>query len=264
MLARMAGTPGEAAALFERYRFREGVQEIMNLARAANKYFNDAEPWKTAKSDPARCATSVNVCLQLARSLAVLMSPVTPAASEKIWGLLGLEGAAARQPWDSAGEPVLPAGQKLGTPAIVFTKIEDAVIEQELNALQGPSAAPPAPSPTAAPPVPAKPTVSIEDFQKLDLRVARVVAAEAVPKSEKLLKLQVEVGGERRQIVAGIAKHVRPEDLVGKNVVVVFNLQPAKLMGQESQGMVLAASDTEGRLVLVTPAGEIGHGSVVR
>jgi methionyl-tRNA synthetase len=156
--------------------------------------------------------------------------------------------------------PVFPGFPAIGTPAILFTKIEDDVIEHELDRLGKPAEEVPPPTPT----VPAKPTITIDDFKKVDLRIATVVAAERVPKSDKLLKITVQIGAEQRQIVAGIAQHYTPEDLAGKSVVVVFNLQPAKLMGQESQGMLLAASDTQGRLVILSPAAEIDSGSVVK
>jgi methionyl-tRNA synthetase len=259
MLETLKGVPGAAGALFEQYRFKDAVAQVMNLARAANKYFNDSEPWKSAKESPARCASTLSVSLQICRALAVLMAPVVPSAAERLWKMLGLSGSVHAQRWDTCAEEGLREGHALGTPEILFTKIEDAVIEQELARL--PKAEAPAP---AGPAVPAKPTISIDDFARVDLRVATVVSAEAVPKSTKLLKLQVEVGGEKRQIVAGIAQHYAPESLVGKSIVVVFNLQPAKLMGQESQGMLLAASDASGKLVVVTPSAAIGSGSVVK
>lgn len=261
MIAALKNTPDAAAVHFEHYRFRDGQLEIMNLARAANKYFNDSEPWKTAKSDEQQCATTINLSIQVARALAILMSPIIPDACERIWTMLGLEGSAATQRWDSAAELTIPSGHKLGTPRILFTKIEDHVIEQAIKDTTGPGASGGGqPSASAQ----EKPLISIDDFKKIDLRVAKVLACENVPKSEKLLKLQVDVGGEKRQIVAGIAKHYAPEELVGKNVVVVCNLQPATLMGHESRGMVLAATDSDGKLLLVAPTGEISSGSVVR
>ena len=250
-------TPGLVGDRFERYHFREGVLEIMNLARAANKYFNDSEPWKTAKADIDRCGTTINTSLRVARALAILASPVIPSSSEKIWKMLNLPGEAARQSWDDAAGTGIPSGHRLGTPEILFTKIEDDVIEAELRNLTQPPSPPP-------PAEPAKQSVTMEDFKRIDLRVARVVEAENVPKSQKLLKLQVEIGGERRQVVAGIAQHYKPEELIGKSIVVVYNLQPAKLMGQESQGMLLAASDSSGKLVFITPSAEIQSGSVVK
>jgi methionyl-tRNA synthetase len=261
MLAALAASPGAAGELYEHYRFKDAVNEVMNLARAANKYFNDSEPWKTAKSDPGRCATTISVSLQVVRALSILMAPVIPATSERIWRILGLPGSVHGESWDSAAAGEIPAGHPVAAPSILITKIEDAVIEEELKNLPraGEAAA------AAVPPMaPGKPTISIDAFAQVDLRVGKVVQAEAVPKSTKLLKLQVEVGSERRQIVAGIAQHYTAEELVGKLIVVVFNLQPAKLMGQESQGMLLAASDPGGKLVFVAPSAEIASGSVVK
>jgi methionyl-tRNA synthetase len=278
-------TPEAAGAFFEQYRFRDGLMEVMNLARAANKYFNDSEPWKTAKSDRARCATTINLSVQVARALAILMHPVIPAASARIWKMLGLKGEVTGERWDSAAELPVAEGHRLGTAEILFNKIEDDVIEKEVNALSStpatpaPAAAPASGTPLATTPVPGAPQaaaavpapppagpslISIDDFRKLDLRVARVVLAERVPKSDRLLKLQVEVGEEKRQILAGVAKQYTPEELVGKSVVVVFNLQPAKLMGHESQGMMLAASDASGKLIVISPAADIASGAVVK
>jgi methionyl-tRNA synthetase len=232
----------------------------MNCARAANKYFNDSEPWKTAREDPDRCATTISISLQICRALAILMAPVVPATSRKLWTMLNLDGNVHEQRWDDCARRQLDEGHALGTAGILINKIEDSVIEEELSRLPRTEPVQPA----APPPAPAKPTITIDDFAKVDLRVGKVVGCEAVPKSSKLLKLQVEVGGEQRQIVAGIAQHYKPEDITGKSIVVVFNLQPAKLMGQESQGMLLAASDARGNLLFIAPSGEIASGSVVK
>jgi len=263
MLDVLRRTPLAAGECFERYNFREGLLEVMNLARAANKYFNDAEPWKTVKTQPDRCATTIAISIQLVRALAVLMEPVTPFASERILKMLNLSGKAATKSWDSAAEMLVPEGHQLGHPEILFTKIEDTVIEKELNTL-GVSDKEVEPS-SGRPLIPeAKPQITIEDFKKIDLRVAKVLTCEKIQKSEKLLKLEVDVGVEKRQIVAGIAQQHKPEDLIGKTVIIVFNLQPAKLMGQESHGMLLAANDVNGTLVLVSTDGEAASGSVVR
>jgi methionyl-tRNA synthetase len=267
----LKNTPGTAGECYEHYRFRDGLLEVMNLARSANKYFNDSEPWKTAKADKQRCATTINISIQLARSLAILMEPVIPFSSEKIWKMLNLDGDVHKQSWDGASDLLVPDGHRLGKTEILFTKIEDTVIEAELKGTpqvgqtflsddkSGQAGMPSQPAKLEA-----KPTITIDDFKKVDLRVAKVVQCENVPKSEKLLKIQVEVGTEKRQIVAGIAQHYKPEDLIGRSIVVVFNLHPAKLMGQESQGMLLAASDVNSKLVFVAPSAEIESGSVVR
>ncbi len=241
------------------FRYRDALTEAMNIARAANKYFNDTAPWKAIKEDPARAAHALNVCLQTIRTLSVVFAPFLPHAAATMQRALG-EPVHTGQPgstqdmWTSAGRSVLPEGRVLHEPGILFTRIEDTVVEAKIAELgdQQPSA-------------PAEPMITIDDFMKVKLRTAVVVEATAVEKSKKLLKLQVDLGTERRQILAGIAQHYAPEQLVGKTIVVVANLQPAKLMGLESQGMVLAASSDSGMLTLVQPADVgIGPGAEVR
>jgi len=253
MLARMAEAPATIGDLYERYRFREAIQETVNLARMANKYFNDSEPWKTLKADRGRCATSLHVCLQVVRSLAILLEPVVPVTAQKIWTLVNQAGPVEQAGWETAGEPLLNVGHALRKPEILVAKIEDKQLDEVVRFLEGGPATPAE-----------KPTISIDDFKRVELRVARVIAAEKVPKSEKLLKLQIEIGSERRQIVAGIAQHYAPEALVGRQIVVVVNLRRAKLMGQESNGMLLAASDESGRLAVLTPLSEVASGAAVK
>jgi len=257
MLASLAKAPESIGSYYERYRFREGVIETMNLARSANKYFNDSEPWKTAKSNPEQCATTLHVCLQIVRALAILFEPVVPDIAQRMWQTLNLEGSPRDAGWESAGKAVLTTGRVLQPPQILVTKIDDAQLEQMAQSLQEPS-------PSAVPMVPLKPSITLDDFKKIDLRLAKVLGAERVPKSEKLIKLQIEIGSEKRQIVAGIAQHYEPGDLVGKTIVVVANLQPAKLMGHESQGMLLAASNQDGKLSLLTVSSDLESGSVVK
>ncbi|MCL4539310.1 MAG: methionine--tRNA ligase [Bacteroidetes bacterium] len=261
-IEQMKKAPGSVGNLFGDFRFRDGVVEAMSLARAANKYFNDSEPWRTRKDDPEQCATTINICAQLTRSLAILLSPVLPNASEDIWKMLKLDGTAAGAGWDNAAEMKVESGKETGDLKILFTKIEDSTIEEQIRkTASGEPAVGPAPLPEAAP---IKPEISIDDFRKVDLRVAKIVACEKVQKSEKLLKLEVQIGKEKRQIVAGISKHYKPEDLVGKNIIVVANLAPAKLMGLESNGMLLAASTEDGKLTVLTTATDIDSGSTVR
>jgi len=248
-----------AGELIDHYRFRDATLEIMNVVRFANKYFNDSEPWKTSKSDPQRCATTIHVCLQTIRSLAILFEPILPFAARKIWTMLSLSGTPAEAGWKTAGDLTLVEGSVLGQPEILFTKIEDEIIQKHLQQL--PSAASKGVvSETAA----VKPTIGIDAFKQVDLRVARVLEAERVPKSDKLLKLKVSIGKEERQIVAGIAQQYAPESLIGKQIIVVANLAPAKLMGQESQGMLLAASNSSGMLTVLTVEREIDAGSIVK
>lgn len=258
----MKAAPDKVGKLFEAFKFRDGVVEAMSLARAANKYFNDSEPWKSRNENPVQCATTLNICSQLARSLTILLSPVIPFAAEEIWKMLGLGGLASTAAWNSAADMSVEAGKKIGHIKILFTKIEDEKIEEQINKTTnttGPDEKAAAPS---TPPIKAQ--ITIDDFRKVDLRVARILNCEKVPKSEKLLRIEVQVGEEKRQIIAGISKHYKPEDLVGKDVIVVANLAPAKLMGLESNGMLLAASTEDGKLSVLTTASGIDSGSIVR
>ncbi len=259
LLQLLNSSANNAAKLFEQYKFRDGVLEIMNLSRFCNKYFNDNTPWKTIKDNRERCALTLNLCLQMVRNLAILVEPVIPFAAQKIWNLLNLEGSPSASGWNSVSLTGLNDGHAIGQPTILFTKIEDEVIDKHIQAL--PSATVVEVKPQT---VELKPTITIDDFKKVDLRIAKVLEAERVPKSEKLLKLQISIGSEKRQLVAGIAQHYKPEELVGKKIVVVANLQPAKLMGQESQGMLLAASNSEGKLTILSTEKDIDEGSLVK
>jgi methionyl-tRNA synthetase len=258
IIASVKETPAKIGELYEHYRFRDAVLESMNLARRANKYFNDSEPWDTAKSNPGQCATTLNVSLQIIRSLAILLEPVIPTLSQSMWKMLNLEGSPGGAGWESAEQLVLQDGHRLNKSEILVAKIEDKKLEEMVGALLTVT-----PSSTSTA-VPIKPTITLDDFKKVDLRIAKVLSAENVPKSDKLLKLQVEIGDQVRQVIAGIAQHYQPKDLVGKQLVVVANLQSAKLMGQESRGMILAASDSDGKLAVICPLMEISSGSIVK
>ncbi len=248
MLLELARAPRRIGALYRAFRFREAALETMNVARAANKYFNDSEPWKTRKDQPARCATAVNICLQVVRSLSILFQPIIPTTCQRMLGMLNA-ALPAGAPWNTAAELALPTGALLAEPEILFTKMEDSAVEEQVAKLGHDATAVPAEAPIA---VELKPEITIEDVMKLDLRVATVLAAERVKKSEKLLRLQIRIGDLERQIVAGVGKRYAPEELVGRRIVVVANLKPAKLMGNESQGMLLAANSPEGDPTLIS------------
>ena len=230
----------------------------MNLVRFGNKYFNDNEPWKLLKDNPGRCALAINLCLQTVASAAILTEPILPFSASAIWKMLNLPEAPSDSGWKSAGIHLLKDGHRLGEPRILFSKIEDEVIAKYLPKPSAPAELPIRDAP------PTKAAVGIDTFRTLDLRIARVIAAERIPKSDKLLKLRVSTGNEERQIVAGIAQHYAPEDLVGKKIVIVANLAPAKIMGQESQGMLLAASDHDGRLAILVTERDMAEGSSVK
>ncbi|CUU03106.1 methionyl-tRNA synthetase [Candidatus Kryptobacter tengchongensis] len=257
LISKLKEYADKIAENYENFRIRDGDFETINLAIFANKYFNDTEPWKMIKENPRRASTSINLCLQTVRALAILFEPVLPFSARKIWEMLNLKDDIVKAGWDSAYKLMLEAGHQLGEPKILFRKIEDAEVEEEIKKLKIASGE------IVEEKIEFKPQITIEDFEKIDLRVAEVVECERVKNSEKLLKLKVKIGTEQRQIVAGIGKHYKPEDLIGKKVVIVANLKPAKLMGIESQGMLLAAVKDE-KLTIITTLGEIESGSQVR
>ncbi len=253
LLKRLQEAPDRLGQLIDTFQFKAYVREFMELARFANKYFNDKEPWSTRKTNPESCATTINLCLQTVAALSVLSEPLLPFTARKIWHILNL---GEQHQWDEFKTPQLKTGHLLNKPEILFKKIEDEVIEAEIKKLK-------AALENKATPLPEE-KIDYETFGRVKLRVAKILQAEAIPKSKKLLKLQVDLGSEKRQIVAGIAEHYQPADLVGKKIVVVANLQPAKLFGVESNGMLLAAS-AEGKLSLLTVMDDdIPAGSEVR
>ncbi|HRK60111.1 MAG TPA: methionine--tRNA ligase [Candidatus Kapabacteria bacterium] len=253
----------DAAANFHRFRLRDAVLDCMNIARAANKYFNDTEPWKTIKNDSDTCAKTLFICVQVIRSLSVYFAPIIPHVAATMQSMIGEkilvgnpENPLTTSAWHNAVLPHITPLSPIEQPVILFEKIEDAVMEEQRQKLGGQK--------TVTTMQEQPELITIDDFKKIQLRTATVLAAERVPKSEKLLKLQVDTGADKRQILAGIGKFYTPEEMVGKTVVVVVNLQPAKLMGQVSQGMLLAANTADGGLSLVTPEIAVAAGAEVR
>lgn len=253
---------------YRAFRFRDAVSETMNLARAANKFFNDAAPWKTLTEHPARCSRTIYACMQVLRALGIALAPVTPHLAEQIQRLCGIEkpyagqvnhGAEGKNVWTTIPLPLVAEGTPIGKPERLIEPISDEQIAAERAKLGAPAQ----PKENTAADSATRPLVTIDDFARIELRTARILSAERVPKSQKLVKLIIDLGAEQRQIVAGIGKHYAPEDLVGLDVIVVANLQPARLMGIESQGMLLAVNDGE-QVVLVSPRGQVRPGSVVR
>ena len=239
MLIEISEYPGRIAELFERYKIKDGVNEMMNLARDGNKYFNDSEPWVTIKSNKEKCGTTLNICLQAIYTLAELFYPVLPFSSEKLFKMLNAKPV----DWRESGKSLLKEGHQINNAEILFPKIEDEVIEEQISKLGH--------TETRADKKPDE-LISYEDFMKTKLKVAEVLSAEKITKSKKLMKIKVMLDDGERQLVAGIAEHYNPEDLIGKKVVVVANLQPAKLMGEESRGMILAVDkEPNGLQVLI-------------
>jgi methionyl-tRNA synthetase len=248
MLSYLEKQPLVISDLMEKYKIKDAIFEMMSLARACNKYFNDSEPWKTQKSEKAKCGTAVNICLNAIYTLAEVFQPVIPFTSQKIFEMLN----ARPVEWKLCGKTHLAEGAELNQPIILFNKLEDEVIDAQINKL----------GQTESVPAEVEPLISIDDFKKVKLSTAKIIAAENVKKSDKLLKLQLDLGSEKRQVVAGIAKSYSPEELVGKTILMVANLQPAKLFGVESQGMVLALdSSEEGKVKLIEVDSEIKLGT---
>lgn len=237
----------------ENYRFREALKEMMNLARLGNKYLADTEPWKVIKTDEARVGTILNISLQITASLAIACEPFLPFTSAKLRAMLQLPSAECK--WEDIGcLTLLSPGHELGQAELLFEKIEDSVVEAQLQKLADTKAANLAANAVATP---AKgEIVQFDDFAKMDIRVSQVVAAEPVPKTKKLLKLTVDTGVDTRTIVSGIAEYFSAEEMVGKRVLVLVNLAPRMLKGIESQGMILMAESPTGTLSVVAPVAE--------
>ena len=243
----------------ENYRFREALKEAMNVARIGNKYLADTEPWKVVKTDPERVKTILNIALQITANTAIAIEPFMPFSAQKMLEMLAVKPFG----WENLGSmELIAAGHKIGTPSLLFEKIEDEVIQKQLDKLAATKAANQAAE--AAQNVEAqKEAVSFEDFQKMDIRVSTILAAEKVAKTKKLLKLTVDTGIDKREIVSGIAEHFTPEELVGQQVLVLVNLQPREMRGILSSGMILMGEDASGKLVLLQPSQKTNSGAIV-
>jgi methionyl-tRNA synthetase len=254
----LKGFPARVGASLESYRFREATALMLDLARLGNKYLADTEPWKVMKTDPTRVATILNVALQIAANLTVVAHPFLPFSTEKLRGMLNL----GTFDWSKAGsDSLLPDGHALGVSGLLFDKIEDDVIAKQLQKLADKKKSV---DMEAQPVIPAKPEITIDDFGKIDIRIGTVLKAERMEKSKKLLKLQIDTGIDTRTILSGIAEHYSPEEMIGKQVTLLVNLAPRKMMGLESQGMILMAEDKDGKLKLVSPTGVVSPGSTVK
>lgn len=245
----------------ETFHFRDALKEYMNLARVGNKYLTEMEPWKLVKSDVERTGSVLYVSLQLVAALAGLGEPFLPFATKRLLKMLNKESIA----WDEVGEQMLPEGYLVGEPELLFTKIEDDAIEAQIKKLhENAKAAEQAQAGDEKVEVAAqKPTIGIEDFEKIDLRIGRVLTAEKVEKSNKLLKFTIDTGIDTRTVLSGIAKHFTAEEMVGKRVLMVVNLAPRKMMGVESQGMLLFAEGADGKLYGMGPSGDVNAGAQV-
>lgn len=251
-----AGIKTRLEELLENFKFRDAQKEAMNLARIGNKYIADSEPWKLIKTDPERVKTIIYISLQLTANLAIAFEPFLPFSSKRLRNMIGME----QFNWEQLGSTeLLPTGRKLPKPSLLFSKIEDEVIQAQMEKLQNTIKANMEAEYQTAP---IKETVSFDDFQKIDIRVGTVLACERVPKMKKLLKFTIADGLENRTIISGIAQWYEPEQLVGKQVLFVANLAPREFKnGLVSEGMILSAENWDGNISLATTAKEVKPGS---
>ena len=258
-VAELQGIRSELESSIENFRFREALRNAMNFARIGNKYLADTEPWKVVKTDPERVNTILNIALQITANVAVAIEPFMPFSSEKILKMLAID----RPSWDALGSmSVIPAGHEIGEPELLFEKIEDEAIERQLAKLEASKAANAA-AEAAQHVAEQKAEVLFDDFDKMDIRISTIIAAEKVAKTKKLLKLTVDTGIDRRTIVSGIAEYFKPEELVGRQVPVLVNLAPRELKGIRSEGMILMAEDALRGLVMMQTDGKVTNGSQV-
>ena len=257
LIEELAQAPKNIANSIEKYRFREALAKYIDLARSGNKYLADTEPWKLIKEDKERVGTILNLALQLAGNLAILGEPFLPHTAVKLGNILNFP----TMYWGDAGnDQILQTGLELNKPTLLFEKIEDKDIENQIEKLQNTKMTN---EEEAAKVAPAKPEITYDDFAKLDIRIGTVLEAEKLPKSKKLLKLKIDTGVDQRTILSGISQHFEAEELIGKQVTVLINLAPRKMMGIDSEGMVLMAEDLNGDLKLIGPEGGSDNGSQV-
>ena len=243
----------------EHYHFREALKDAMNFARIGNKYLADTEPWKVIKTDPERVKTILNIALQITANTAIAIEPFMPFSADKMLKMLAVE----KFSWEQMGSmELIAAGHTIGEAVLLFEKIEDDVIQKQLDKLEAARKAN-LEAEAAQNVTEQKAEVSFDDFQKMDIRVSTILAAEKVAKTKKLLKLSIDTGIDKRTIVSGIAEYYTPEQLVGRQVLVLANLAPREIKGIESRGMILMAEDALGRLVLVQPEDKTMSGAMI-
>ena len=244
----------------ENYRFRDALKDAMQLARVGNKYLTETEPWKLIKTDEARVATILNVGLQITANCGILFEPFLPFSAKKILKMMNLASAT----WDDAGNVnLMEEGKEIAQAELLFRKIEDAEVDAQIERLKKIKAEQEVQAAMNAPVAPQKETITYDDFAKMDIRMGTILAAERVPKTDKLMKLTVNVGIDTRTIVSGIAEHFTPEECVGRQVCVLVNLKPRTMKNIESQGMILMAENADGTLHFIETEKKIKDGSAI-
>jgi methionyl-tRNA synthetase len=258
-LTELKAYPAVISSSIERYRFREALGELMNVARLGNKYLADEEPWKVIKDNPGRVQTQMYVALQIAAALSSLCEPFLPFTAKKLSNILKIKSPLS---WNSISKTynLLVAGHQIGEAELLFAKIEDEEIQRQIDKLEATKVANKAEKKIMEP---QKEAIQFDDFARMDLRVGTIIEASKMPKANKLLILKVDTGMDVRTIVSGIAESFKPEDIVGKKVTVLVNLAPRNLRGVESQGMILMTTNAEGKLVFVNPDAEAINGETI-
>jgi methionyl-tRNA synthetase len=250
----MNSYPEKISELIERYRFREAQNEMMNLARLGNKYLADTEPWKLFKTDEDRVKTIMKLALEISAKLSILSSPFLPHTAEKLQNMLALGNPS----WADYSKELMLSGSKINDAELLFSRVEDELVEMQLQKLKRDKV-------EQKIIIEKKAMINFDDFTKLDIRIGEILSAIKVPKTNKLLELKIKVGEETRTVVSGIAEHYAPEELSGKKVSILINLEPRKIKGILSEGMILMAENAEGKLAMISPDKEdIPSGSVVR
>ena len=257
-LAEISVIKGEVEKSIGQYRFREALKNAMDLARLGNKYLADAEPWIVVKTDAERVKIIMYVSLQITANLTIIFAPFLPFSMDKLRGFLNMD----ELNWSNlGGTDLLKAGHLINTPELLFEKIEDEVIEKQVNKLLETKRANEAANATVAP---SRENCTFEDFNKMDIRSGTILEAERVPKTKKLLKLKIDTGIDKRIVVSGIAEYYTPEEIIGQQVSILVNLEPRELRGIQSQGMILLAQDADGSLKFVAPVQSIKNGSEIK
>ncbi|MHA1649858.1 MAG: methionine--tRNA ligase [Candidatus Helarchaeota archaeon] len=249
-------TPPKIAQFIENFKFKAALKEVIGLARKGNNYLSIKEPWHQIKTDKVGTGTTLNLCIQLVRALAILLSPFIPESSQKIWNSLSIQKDVTRAPWKEASELLIPTGHTILAPKPLFSKIKVKQIKAKLNSLRRQKEPKPSKQPSLLP------QITYEDFKKLDIRIGKIIGTEPIKGADKLIKLLIDIGDRQIQCVAGIKPYYKPDELKGKLVSVLVNLQPTKLKGVLSEGMILAAVKDDSIRILI-PDGEIDPGSKV-
>ena len=257
----LAAFPAKISASIETYRFREALSEVMNVARLGNKYLADTEPWKLIKTDEDRVRTILNISLQIAANIEILIEPFLPFTAHKLMKMMNYGGYL----WEDAGKTnLLKRGHQLNEPLLLFDKIEDEVVQAQIDKLNNTKAGNTAAGAEAPALAPAKENIQFDQFTAIDIRVATIIAAEKVEKTKKLLKLTLDTGLDQRTVVSGIAEYYKPEDIIGQQVSLIVNLAPREIKGIVSQGMILMSENAEGQLAFVSPVQNHNNGSIIR